>query len=157
MGKALVDLSTLNLEQDLLPLARIQQHLPQRFEFSLIDGVCHLDKDEGLIVAWKDFGEDDWWTRGHFPGRPLVPGILMAEGAAQVATVLWKECAELDGITIGFGGLESVRFRGQVTPPARMYFVSRTGKIGSRMAQFPAQAFVAGKLVFDGMILGVAI
>lgn len=157
MPRALVDLDLVNFEADLIPLERIRAHLPQRYEFAMVDAVCHLDKEAGIIVARKEFREADWWAKGHFPERPLVPGVLMTEGAAQVATVLWKEIAQLEGVTIGFGGLERVRFRGQVEPPATMYFVAQRGKVGSKMASFPTQAFVNGKMVFEGSILGVGL
>lgn len=157
MPKALFDLQNVDVEADLLPIDRIRHHLPQRHEFAMVDAICHLDTDEQVIVARKLWAEDDWWARGHFPGRPLVPGVLMTEAAAQVATILWKEMAGLEGITIGFGGLERVRFRGQVTPPATMYLVARPEKVGSKMARFPTQAFVDGKMVFEATILGVGL
>ncbi|MCA8971715.1 MAG: beta-hydroxyacyl-ACP dehydratase [Planctomycetes bacterium] len=157
MPQALVDFALVDVEADLVPRERIRHHLPQRFEFEMVERVCHLDKDAGIIVATRAWNEEDWWAKGHFPGRPLVPGVLMTEAAAQVATVLWKETAELEGITIGFGGLEKVRFRGQVTPPATMYFVAKRDKVGSKMASFPTQAFVDGRIVFEGTILGVSI
>lgn len=157
MPKALVDLSIVDIKAELVSLERIRAHLPQRHEFAMVDAVCHIDKDEGIIVARKEWREEDWWAKGHFPGRPLVPGVLMTEGAAQVATVLWKEIAQLEGVTIGFGGLERVRFRGQVTPPATMFFVAKRDKVGSKMASFPTQAFVNGKMVFEGTILGVGL
>lgn len=156
MAEAFVDLSTVDPEHEAVSTERIRRYLPQRHEFELVGRVCFIDREQGTIVAWTELSEDDWWAKGHFPGRPLVPGILMVEGAAQVATVLWKELASLEGVTIGFGGLENVRFRGKVEPPARMFFLARADKIGSRMAAFPTQALVDGKLVFHATILGVA-
>ncbi|MDP6424552.1 MAG: hypothetical protein QGG14_07400, partial [Planctomycetota bacterium] len=64
---------------------------------------------------------------------------------------------DLPDVTVGFGGMNKIRFRGLVTPPSRMYFVATASRLGSRMAQFPTQAYVEGKLVFEGTIIGVAI
>lgn len=137
--------------------AQIRSILPHDYEFKLIDGVCHYDAEEGILVAYKDWDENPWWARGHIPGRPLMPGVLLCEGAAQAATLLLKLVEDIPPERfVGLGGLEGVRCRGQVTPPARVHFVSRVGiKSGNRMARYPAQAFVDGKLKMEMELLGV--
>lgn len=157
MPAVLVDLAAYDLSQDVLEDAKIREMLPHAHEFKLIDGVCHLDLEAGTCIAYKDWDEDAWWGRGHIPGRPLMPGVLLVEGAAQAATILMK-CHEGWGADrfIGLGGLDDVRFRGQVVPPGRLYYASRLGKrSGNRMARYPAQAFYEGKLVMDMTLLGV--
>ncbi len=131
--------------------------LPHDHEFRLIDGICHLDLEEGIVVGFKTWDQNPWWARGHIPGRPLMPGVLMAEGAAQVATILMKkkEGWGMDRF-IGLAGLDRVRYRGQVVPPATVFFVSRTGEgSGNRIARYPAQAYCDGKMVMDMTLLGV--
>lgn len=157
MARELVDLSTLDLERDVLPEDELRTMLPHRFEFQLIDGICHLDLEAGVVVGYKDWEDDPWWGRGHVPGRPLMPGVLLAEGAAQVATILMKKSEGWGAERfIGLGGLDKVRYRGQVTPPARVYFVSKVGtRSGNRIAKYPAQAFCEGKMVMDMELLGV--
>ncbi len=154
MSKALVDLSTLDLSRDVMSQEELRSLLPHRYEFQLIDGICHVDQEAGLVVGYKDWGEDAWWARGHIPGRPLMPGVLMVESCAQVSTVLMKKSMATTGF-IGLGGLEGVRFRGTVVPPTRIHLVSRVGKHSSRMARYPAQCFCAGKLVMEMELLGV--
>ncbi|MFO1055213.1 MAG: 3-hydroxyacyl-ACP dehydratase FabZ family protein [Planctomycetota bacterium] len=157
MARALVDLATLDLGSDVLPEEELRALLPHRYEFQLIDGVCHLDLEKGVIVAYKNWDQDPWWARGHVPGRPLMPGVLIAEGAAQTASILMKKsgaCAPER--FIGLGGLDNVRFRGQVIPPATVHWVSVIGTTsGSRLAKYPAQAFCGGKLVMEMDLLGV--
>lgn len=157
MARALVDLSTLDLEQDVLSEEELRTLLPHRHEFQLIDGICHLDLGTGLIVAHKTWEEDAWWGRGHIPGRPLMPGVLIAEGGAQAASVLMKKTGACGPERfIGLGGLDNVRFRGQVIPPTKIYWVSKVGILsGSRLARYPAQAFCNGKLVMEMELLGV--
>jgi 3-hydroxyacyl-[acyl-carrier-protein] dehydratase len=158
MPAALVDLDALDLSRDVLPDAELRELLPHRYEFQLIDGVCHLDTDEGVVVGYKDWDGEPWWARGHVPGRPLMPGVLLCEGGAQIATVLLKS---MQGgwdkeKFIGLGGLDNVRFRGQVEPGCRVHFVSRRGRqSGGRVARYPAQAFCNGKLVMDMELIGV--
>ena len=156
MPQLLVDLAELDLNKDVLTEAELRAMLPHAHEFRLIDAVSHLDLETGIVVGYKKWDANPWWPRGHIPGRPLMPGVLMAEGAAQVATVLMKkrEGWGLDKF-IGLGGLDNVRFRGTVAPPATIYFVSKVGNSSTRIAMYPAQCFSAGKLVMDMELLGV--
>lgn len=157
MPQLLLDLATVPLDTDVLPEAELRSMLPHAYEFQLIDGICHLDLEQGIVVGYKDWGSDPWWARGHIPGRPLMPGVLLAEGAAQVATILMKKREGWgQDRFIGLGGLDRVRFRGQITPPARVYFVARAGaRSGNRLAKYPAQAFCNGSLAMDMELLGV--
>jgi 3-hydroxyacyl-[acyl-carrier-protein] dehydratase len=157
MARALVDLSSLDLTQDVIAEDELRKLVPHRDHFQMIDGICHFDPEQKLIVAYKDWNADPWWGKGHIPGRPLMPGVLMIEGAAQAATFLIRKTIgwEVDKF-VGLGGLNNVRFRGQVVPPARIYFVSGEGNVsGRRLARFPAQAFCNDQLVMDMELLGV--
>ncbi len=157
MPRPLVDLSALNLAEDVIPQAEIRELLPHDHEFRLIDGVCFLDLEESVIVAYKDWGPNPWWARGHVPGRPIMPGVLMIEGCAQASSILMKR--RNDGWDpnrfIGLGGVDDARFRGVVTPPCRVYFVAKTGLQTHRVARYPAQAFAGNRLVFEMELLGV--
>lgn len=157
MGRPLVDLASLDLTKDVVPREELRQLVPQRHEFEMLDGICWFDEAAGIVVAYKDWPADAWWARGHVPGRPLMPGVLMIEGAAQAATFLIKRrLGWKDEKFIGLGGLNDVRFRGQVVPPARVHFVSGGGTIsGNRLARFPAQAFCNGQMVLEMELLGV--
>ena len=81
----------------------------------------------------------------------------MLEGAAQCATILWKESMDLGGKVIGFGGMEGVRFRKQVKPPTRMFFASIQNVMKSRAARLPVQVIVDGELAAEATILGIAL
>lgn len=156
MPRTLVDLPELDLETDVLPEAELREILPHRHEFQLIDGICFLDIEEGLVVGYKHWDENPWWGRGHIPGRPLMPGVLLAEAAAQVATILMKK-REGWGVDrfIGLAGLDNVRYRGQVTPGKTIHLVSRAGtKSGNRLARYPAEAWCDGKVVMQMELLG---
>ena len=128
--------------------------LPQRHEFMLLDGVCTLDREKKLIVAYSDVRPEDWWVRGHIPGRPLLPGVLMLEMAAQVSALGARLLADLQGF-IGFGGVEGCRFRATVEPPARLYLVAAGLHYRSRRFVSATQGIVSGKLIFEAKIIGV--
>ena len=157
MPRALVDLSTIDLTQDAMTDDEIRSMIPHTHEFQLIDGICHLDVERGLIVGHKDWGNDPWWARGHIPGRPLMPGVLMVEGCAQASTILMKKREGFRSEQfIGLGGLNDVRFRGQIVPPCRVHFVSVVGKrSGNRIMKYPAQCYLDGKMMMQMELMGV--
>lgn len=157
MGQPIVDLATLDLSRNVISEEELRASLPHRDHFQLLDGICHFDPERGLAVGYKDWAADCWWSTGHIPGRPLMPGVLMIEGAAQVASFLIKKAnAWAADSFIGLAGLDDVRFRGTVVPPARVYFVSGNLKIsGRRLARMPAQAFCNGEMKMETELLGV--
>ncbi|MBL9079897.1 MAG: beta-hydroxyacyl-ACP dehydratase [Planctomycetes bacterium] len=156
MGQPLVDLNALDLSRDVLPQEELRSLLPHRGTFQLLDGICHFDRERKLAVGYKDWTADAWWAKDHVPGKPIMPGVLMIEGAAQIATVLIKLTSEWEiDRFIGLAGLNEVRFRGMIVPPARMYFVSGDMKVsGRRLARMPAQAFCNGQMTLELELLG---
>ncbi|MCB9879794.1 MAG: hypothetical protein H6835_19560 [Planctomycetes bacterium] len=157
MGQPIVDLSTLDLTRDAVSEEELRRCLPHRDVFQLLDGICHLDVEGNVAVGYKDWDENPWWGKGHIPGRPLMPGVLMIEGAAQIATFLVKQ--NRDWATdqmIGLAGLDEVRVRGQIVPPARVYFVARLDKIsGRRLARMTAQVFCNEQMTMEMQVMGV--
>lgn len=157
MGRPIVDLTTLDLTKDVVSEEELRRLVPHRHEFAMLDGICHFDTEQEIVVGYKDWPEDAWWARGHIPGMPLMPGVLMIEGAAQVASFLIKRAVgwQIDSF-VGLAGLNDVRFRGKVTPPARVHYVSGRGQVsGRRLARFPAQAFCNGQMILEMELLGV--
>ncbi len=130
--------------------------LPQRHEFMLLDGVCTLDRDAKLIVAYSEVRTEDWWVRGHIPGRTLLPGVLMLEMAAQVSALGARLLADLQGF-IGFGGVEACKFRETVVPPARLYILCVGKEYRPRRIVAHTQGVMEGKLVFEAKITGVSV
>jgi len=159
MPRPIIDLETLDLSRDIISEEELRAILPQTHEFRMLDAICHLDLEAGIAVGYKDWDANPWWAKGHLPGRPIMPGVLMNEGGAQIASFLVKKTVPWTADKlIGLAGVNNVRVRGQVTPPARVYFVSKVGRSsGRRLTVNPAQAIVDGKLVMDMELMGVAI
>lgn len=157
MAQPIVDLNTLDLSRPVVSEQELRECLPHRAEFQLLDAIVHLDRERGVAIGVKDWDHNPWWAKGHIPGRPLMPGVLMLEGAAQIATFLVKQNSDwARDRMIGLAGLDNVRFRGQVVPPARVYFVSGNLTIsGRRLAKMSAQVFANGQLVVEAEIMGV--
>jgi 3-hydroxyacyl-[acyl-carrier-protein] dehydratase len=131
---------------------------PQRDEFEQIDRLIAIDLEEGLAVGIKTQRPDEFWTRGHIPGRPIMPGVLMIEMAAQISSVIYHLKFETGGKKFfGFGGVNEVKFRGTVAPGDDLIMVVKAKALRSRMAIFEAQGFIEGKLVFEGEVTGLVI
>lgn len=129
----------------------------QRFEMEQLTAVCFVDVERKVAVGYKDLGADEFWIRGHMPGFPLLPGVLMCEIAAQLCSYLAVKHAFLGAdATLGFGGLNDVRFRGIVRPGQRVIVMVQLLKIRPGVlltSRF--QAYVDRNLVAEGEILGV--
>lgn len=153
-----LDLTGLDLSRTVISREEIYRTLPHRGRFALLDGVLHFDPSHALIVGFKEIRGDDWWACDHIPGRPLFPGVLMVEAAAQLSSFdFMRRRPERPDAFVGFGGLETTRFRGTVEPPERLVFAARSLRVRSTLFTYEAQAFVGDKLVFQTEILGVTI
>ncbi len=151
---AFLDLNSIDLNRVVATKEEIYRRLPHRYEFMQLDRIVYFDKAQGLAVALREVREDEFWVKGHIPGRPLLPGVLMLESAAHVASYCSQELRP-DERFLGFGGVEGVKFRGIVQPPAKMYFVLKMVECRPRRTIGDAQGFVDGKLVFEGRIIGL--
>jgi 3-hydroxyacyl-[acyl-carrier-protein] dehydratase len=129
---------------------------PQRFEMEQLDGVVFLDKANKIIVGYKDVRYDEFWIRGHMPGQPLLPGVLMAEASAQLCSYYTMTQHVIDGF-LGFFGMENVRFRSPVHPGDRLVLVAKETRFNRRQMVFNVQGFVKETMVFQGDIIGVPI
>ena len=130
--------------------------MPQRHEFMLLDGVCHLDADARRIVVVKDIRSDDWWAKAHVPDRPIFPGVLLIECAAQMVAY-FNQVVQGNDRFVGFAGVDQVKFRDPVIPPCRLVILGQVTTLKTRRVVCPCQAFVGDKLVFEGTITGMLV
>ncbi len=150
----LIDLDQVDLNRTCLTREQIYQSLPHAFEFRLLDGVCMVDRGRQRVIAYADIRSEDWWVRGHVPGRPLFPGVLMLETAAQSSAILAKQLGGHEAF-IGFGGVDRCRFRETIVPPARLYILCVGVEYRSRRIISETQGVVDGKLIFEACITGM--
>jgi|SRR5688572_28924505 len=149
----LFDLSTINLDGLLMDQEAVRAINPQRGEMEQLNGIIHANPDQGEILGFKDVRTDEFWVSGHIPGRPLFPGVLMIEAAAQLASLYSRKYIGLKGF-IGFGGVDGVKFRAQVTPPCRILLLTK--KLWHRHGRVccGSQGVVNGNLVFEAEVMG---
>lgn len=131
---------------------------PQRFEMEQLSGVVHVDTVGQGAVGFKDVTEDEFWVRGHMPGFPLMPGVILCEAAAQLAGFYARKFNLLECDFVGFGGMNTVKFRAPVYPNNRLVLMIQLTKLRPRRrAEFDLQGFVDGTMTFSGNMVGVPI
>ena len=119
----ILDPSEYDLERVVADAEQIRQHNPQRFEMEQLTAIVFDDVERGVCVGYKDVTPDEFWVRGHMPGMPLMPGVIMCEAAAQLCSYHAHKHNLLGVPMIGFGGLDDVRFRGAVQVGDRLVIV----------------------------------
>jgi 3-hydroxyacyl-[acyl-carrier-protein] dehydratase len=153
----LVDPAAIDTSRVLVDRDGIRTFNPQRFEMEQLTAIVHLDLENKLAIGYKDVEPDEFWVRGHMPDYPLMPGVMICEAAAQLSSFFCKQVRMLDVGFIAFGGMEDVRFRGQVRIGDRLVLVCKALRLHRRHTIFDCQGFVGTNMVFHGKIIGVPI
>ena len=137
-------------------IEEIRRYIPQRYEMEQISGILLDDAESNLCVGFKDVSREEFWVRGHMPNMPLMPGVIMLEAAAQLASYFVQKHDLLETKMVGFGGLESVRFREPVIPGDRLLIALQLVKARPRrMMICRFEGYVREKLVVDGSLKGI--
>lgn len=151
----ILDITTVDLSQLVADKKAVLEANPQRFEMVQIDAIVRCDREKHIVVGYKDVGPDEFWVRGHMPGFPLMPGVLICEAAAQLVSYYVTVAGIKERDFFVFGGMEAVRFRGSVVPGDRLVLVGQGKKVARRQAIFHVQGYVGTKMVFQGDIIGM--
>jgi len=129
---------------------------PQRFEMQQLDGILWYNKEKYLILGYKDVTENEFWVRGHIPGRPLMPGVIMVEAAAQLLSFFVRKIYGVEAF-IGFTGIDSAKFRSVVTPGQRLYLLGHLTKFKRRKYTAIIQGVIDGTMVFETVVSGMKV
>lgn len=157
-AKLIYDINHIDLNNVIIPVEEIRKVNSQRFEMEQLSGIFMLDKENSTIIGYKDIRSDEFWVRGHIPGRPIFPGILIIEAAAQLCTYFYKiTLNDNPARFLGFGGIDRVKFRGTVHIGDRLILIAKNTELKTRRATFDTQGIVNGKVVFEGVIIGMPV
>ncbi|MEP6819306.1 MAG: 3-hydroxyacyl-ACP dehydratase FabZ [bacterium] len=147
--------SLYSIMEIILDSQAIQELLPHRFPFLLVDRIIELVPRE-FIVGLKQVSINEPFFQGHFPGAPVMPGVLVVEALAQVGAVLaLREIEDRDSKLVLFTGIREARFRKPVVPGDTLRLEVTALRIGSRVQRMRGEAKVEGQLVADADIMSI--
>jgi beta-hydroxyacyl-ACP dehydratase FabZ len=137
-----------------LSLEEIQRVLPHRYPFLLVDRIISLELGQ-RVVGVKNVSINEPFFQGHFPGRPIMPGVLIIEAMAQVGGILalLSTPENLGNPAIFLMGVDKVRFRQPVVPGDQLRLEVESMRSGKKFWKMKAQAFVDQTLVAEGELM----
>ncbi len=137
-------------EIDDIDIVRIMEMIPHRYPFLMIDKVTQICHDESA-VGIKNVTINEPFFQGHFPGHPIMPGVLIIEAMAQTSAVLVVQTmgAESEGKLVYFMSVDQAKFRKPVTPGDNLAILVTKQRSRGNVWKFKGEARVDGKLVAD--------
>ena len=130
--------------------------LPHRSPFLFVDEVTALEPGLSGSGLWHLTG-DEWFFSGHFPGRPTLPGVLMCEAIAQMGAIAVLTDERFAGKLPLFGGLDSARFRRQVSPGDTLELHVELGRMSSRAGKGSGRAVLNGQTACECELMFVLV
>lgn len=130
---------------------QIEAIIPHRYPFLLVDRIVEIEENK-RAVGIKNVTANEWFFAGHFPGRKVMPGVLIVEALAQVASVCLLKDVNMAGKTPLFGGIDNFRFRRPVVPGDQLRLEFEVEKVRGPVGKGHVQALVDGKVVASGTI-----
>ncbi len=132
-----------------MDIRRILEILPHRYPFLLVDRILEIEEGK-RVVGIKNVTFNEPFFEGHFPGNPIMPGVLIVEAMAQVgAVLLLRGVPDRHTKLVYFAGIDRAKFRRPVTPGDQIRFEVEVLKVRSRSARLRGEAFVEGQLVAE--------
>jgi len=131
--------------------------LPHRYPFLLLDRVLEMDPNK-KIVAIKNVTFNEWFFEGHFPGAPVMPGVLIIEAMAQAgAMLILHEMTDRESKLVYFTGIDRARFRRPVRPGDQLRLTLEVLKLRSRTCRMKGIAEVEGDLAAEAEIFSILV
>ncbi len=150
----ILDIESIDLSAIAISTKKVGELNPQTGDIRQLNYVAWISEDNQSAVGIKEVKEDEFWVAGHIPGRPIYPGVLMIESAAQISSILYHQNAESNHF-MGFTRCDKCSFRGQVLPGDTLAVVSIIRKFQRRRFVCDTQGYVEGKFVFEAQITGM--
>ena len=141
-------------EEKYIDVTEILRLLPHRYPFVLVDRVLEVEPGE-RIVCLKNVTINEEFFQGHFPGAPVMPGVLIMEGLAQAGALLAYLTGgdTVEGKLVYFAGMDNVRFRQKVVPGDQLIFKLSVNKRKGRIWKLDGKAYVDDKLAAEGELM----
>lgn len=155
-AKLLFDISEIDLDAVAVSPEQVGLINPQSGAMRHLDHVVWVSDDASQAVGVKHVKDDEFWVAGHIPGRPLLPGVLMIEAAAQLSSVLYRVRTNEERF-IGFTRCDHTIFRGQVIPGDTLYLLAKEVEFRPRRLICACQGVVEDNLVLETQITGMVL
>jgi beta-hydroxyacyl-ACP dehydratase FabZ len=141
----------------MIDVREIMQAIPHRYPFLLLDRIVEMEPGK-KIVAWKNVTINEPFFPGHFPGAPVMPGVLIIEALAQAgAYLVLSQTPDRDERLVFFAGIDKARFRRTVVPGDRLTLTLDVLKLRPTTAKMRGVATVEGEVAAEADILSVMV
>src|SRR5205085_811860 len=145
------ELSTRLIKEPVLDVRKIQRILPHRYPFLMIDKVLEVEGDQ-RAVGLKNVSINEEFFQGHYPGLPIMPGVLILEAMAQLGGLLLSQKLEHTGKVAVLLSMDKVKMRNPVVPGDQLILEAQTVRVKSRTGHVRCKAFVQDKLACEADI-----
>lgn len=154
----IVDFTKINIENTQFDREEIKQTIPHRHEMLQIDRIVCFNPEQGFSVGVKEVREDEFWVRGHIPGRPILPGVLLLEASAQLGFFHFRKAVDPDpNKFFGFAKIDKVKYRGIAQPGEMLVLAAKLLNTRRNTATFAVQNYIDGNLIFEAEIFGATV
>lgn len=135
----------------MLQSQEIQEIIPHRYPFLMVDRIIEMEEGK-RAVGIKNISSNEPFFQGHFPGHPIMPGVLILEALAQVGAVLILKMPEYAGCLAVYAGLEDVKFKRQVIPGDQLRLEVELIKLRKSFGFAQGRAYVGEALAAEGTL-----
>lgn len=153
-AQILFDLASIDLDAVAVSPDEVGRLNPQAGDMRQLDYVIWMARDYSKSLGVKLVRRDEFWVPGHIPGRPLLPGVIMIEAGAQLASVAYRHRTR-NSQFMAFTHIDNAAFRCQVTPGDTLYLLARERKFQARRFICDIQGVVRDTLAFEATISGM--
>jgi 3-hydroxyacyl-[acyl-carrier-protein] dehydratase len=151
----LFDLARIDLSGRLVSRLDLERFNPHRGGMAMLDWIVWTESDFTRGIALKVVRDDEFWVDGHFPGKPMFPGVLMIESGAQLASYLYNSRFIKPHMPV-FTRIQEASFRSVVVPGDELFLLCQDVKFAAKRFISDIQGLVNGKIAFEARITGMS-